>query len=185
VNLLGVRSLQFTPAGGITVTSIQGTATRIVAVLAVSPTASLGTRTVSVVVANGTSNGLPLVLVPFGSPPQISNFTIHQPLLSMDQVTLAGSFDFTDPDGDVLYTGATAGSAQLQFIRTGGCTVTATGDFLNKAGTTSGRVEFNYTYKAGTLATGNLTLQFRLVDAAGNASNTALFLAGNWWCVLP
>jgi hypothetical protein len=98
---------------------------------------------------------------------------------------LTGSFDFTDPDGDIVYTGTDATSAKMKFTQTLGssCTITATGAYLNKPGVTSGHLEFTtQTFSPGTMSVGTFSVSFRLLDAAGNQSNSLSFTPGTWYC---
>jgi hypothetical protein len=133
----------------------------------------------------GTSNTLLFEVRRFGSPPVISNISVNTPTLGSGGATITGSFDFTDPDGDIVYTGTRETSAELIFGRQIGvntCWVQGTGAFLDKQGQTSGRVEFSLTYSFGSITLGSVSISFTLQDADGNQSNTLNFTSNTWYC---
>jgi hypothetical protein len=184
INLSGATALQFSNPDGLSVSSLQSSPTQLTAALAVSSTAAAGGRTLAVATPAGTSDAVPFTVASSGSAPVIANLTASPPALGLGTVTVSGSFDFTDADGDIRYVGTAAGSAQLRFTFSGasGCVTTGTGSFLDKNGMTTGRIQFTLTYSITSLSLGSFTVALRLVDAAGNQSNAATFPVSLWFC---
>jgi hypothetical protein len=191
-NLSGATGVNFSSSAGVTVSGIQSTASQVTCSVVISATATTGSRSVTVTTPGGTSNSLTFSVTSStsGTAPTVSNISVT-PLLAATNpdivVQLKGSFDFTDPDGDIIYTGSDSGSAKIRFTMTGlnGCTLTSTGPYLDKAGVTSGHVEFTTaTFKAGTMSLGTFTVTFRLIDAAGNQSNSLSTSQSIWYCQL-
>jgi hypothetical protein len=185
INFQNATGLQFTVSSGVTVSNFRATATRITATVALASGATASNRTVAVLTPAGTSNTLLFEVRRFGSPPVISNISVNTPTLGSGGATITGSFDFTDPDGDIVYTGTRETSAELIFGRQIGvntCWVQGTGAFLDKQGQTSGRVEFSLTYSFGSITLGSVSISFTLQDADGNQSNTLNFTSNTWYC---
>ena len=190
--LSGTSSIDFSPSTGLNVENIQSTDTQITAQLTVDAGVSFGGRSVTVTTAAGVAGPLQFSITgPTGqaNAPVVSNLKVNRPTGTLgNPVTVTGSFDFTDPDGDIFYNGARDGSALLTFKITAGvnfsCTLTVTGDFLNKLGQTSGTVQFAFTFVPGsvTFSTGTLPVSFTLSDAAGNTSATVTFQIDIWFC---
>ena len=192
-NLSGVTAVNFTSNSGITVTGIQSTSAQVTCSVAIASSAATGSRSVTVTTAGGTSNSLTFTIMaaPVGTPPTVSNLSVTVPPWDYSfstPVTITGSFDFTDPDGDIKYTGSLTGSANLKFklsLSTSSCTLTTSGSYLDKAGQTSGHVNFTFVLTGyHSVTTGSFSVSFQLLDAAGNASNTLSFNPGTWYCEL-
>jgi hypothetical protein len=106
------------------------------------------------------------------SAPVISNLTYSKFVTSSGKQGLSGSFDFSDSDGDIVYTGSLNGSARIVLRMSGAdCIITDAGKYLDKAGLTSGHVEFSFSYSASTMYIGGFPVSFQLIDASGNQSN--------------
>ncbi len=187
-NLSGATAVNFGSSSGITVSGIQSTATQVTCSVTIAASAATGSRSVSVTTPQGTSNMLNFTVTSAatGTKPTISNLSAWPVLVSSDPkiiVQIAGSFDFTDPDGDIVYTGTDSTSAKMTFALSGQCTITTTGSYLNKPGVTSGHIEFQTaTYEASGMSLGIMYVSFRLIDAAGNASDSVTFSTGIWYC---
>jgi hypothetical protein len=189
-NLSGATAVNFSSSSGVTVTGIQSTATQVTCSVAIAASATTGSRSVSVTTPQGTSNMLNLTITSgtSGTAPTISNLSASPVVASTSPkilVQISGSFDFTDPDGDILYTGDSATSAKMRFTMSLGssCTITSTGAYLNKPGVTSGHIEFlTATFEPGSMNMGTFSVTFRLLDAAGNTSNSLSFSPGLWYC---
>jgi hypothetical protein len=183
-NLSGVTTIEFTPSTGITVSSLTANSTTVTAQVAIALSAATGSRTVDVVSGAGRSNTVTFTVNPGGSTiPTISNVNVTGPTLSTGNVaTVSGSFSFTDGGGDILFTGALAGSAKVQLSIMGQCTISSTGVFLNMPGQTSGTITLNITYPANSLTVGTGSNYISLFDAAGNQSNQVAFSSGLGYC---
>ncbi len=189
-NLGAVTAIEFSPSSGITISSLRATATSVTAQVAIARDAAIGTRRVTVASAGGRSNDLAFEIqaAPPSATPAISNgsFQVREDGAA---VIAGGRFDFTDADGDIIYTGSLAGSAKLRFsVHLGGfpqgvlCATELSGSALDKAGQNSGTVSFSFTLTGGNRATGNFLVATQLIDAAGNASNPLNFEPGVWRC---
>jgi hypothetical protein len=190
--LSGTTSIEFVPSAGLTVSNVQSTDTQITAQLAVDSTAAFGGRMVSVSTAAGLAGPLRFSITgPVGAAntPSISNLKVNAPSGSFGSlVTITGSFDFTDPDGDIFFIGALDGSALISFrfdnqpLFT--CTINSSGDFLNRLGQTSGSVQFEVSFQPSrlTISSGTLPIDFSLSDAAGNKSAIITFRMQSWFC---
>jgi subtilisin family serine protease len=190
-NLDGATAVNFGSGSGITAAGIQSTSTQVTCSVTISSGITAGARSVTVVTPGGTSNSLTFTVPAYGTPPTISNLSVTVPSwnnLWGTPETITGSFDFTDPDGDIIYTGSLTGSAKLKFTASLGgssCTLTTTGSYLDKAGQTSGRVNFTFVLSGyGSVSIGSFSVSFQMLDVAGNASNTLSFNPGTWYCDL-
>jgi hypothetical protein len=126
-----------------------------------------------------------VVARPTSNIPTVSNLTVNTPVLVGSNALLTGQVDFTDADGDLVFTGNQATSARVRFVLSLGvssCTITGTGPFLNLPGQVAGTVNFALTYQPGSLSIGIFSVSFTLIDAAGNSSNTLSFSPGIWLC---
>jgi hypothetical protein len=190
-NLDGATAVNFGSGSGITATGIQSTSTQVTCSVTISSGITAGARSVTVTTPGGTSNSLTFTVAPYGTPPTISNLSVTVPPWDFSfstPETITGSFDFTDPDGDIIYTGSLTGSAKIKFIASlagSSCTITTSGSYLDKAGQTSGHVNFTFVMSGyHSVTTGSFSVSFQLLDVAGNASNTLSFNPGTWYCDL-
>jgi hypothetical protein len=185
-NLSGASAINFSPATGITIANIVSTATQVTANVIIAGTAATGVRTVTVTTPAGTSNALNFTLnagTPTGQPPTISNLSVGTPYFSGGGANIDISFDWADPDGDIIYVqGNFDGSAKLIFTKTG-CTSRSSASWLHRPGQTSGRFSFTR-QMIGSYYSGNFTINLQLQDAAGNISNTLTFSTTVWNCLL-
>ena len=166
--------------------------------LSVANEASPGTRQVSVLTANQQSNSLPLVVLPRGSAPEISNFKLRSVSYdkSSDQASVSAQFDFKDPDGDIVVSIFGDGmSAMVRFDATmrvasllnpfgplisRDCKVEGSGSFLNKPDRTSGTITFTQTYSPSLISlVDDIEVRLTLRDSAHNVSNVIKF--NSWW----
>jgi uncharacterized protein (TIGR03437 family) len=171
-NLADITKVEFSPSAGISVTNVQATATKVTAQVSISANADFGERLVFVTFPAGTSEKLFFLVRPKAgsNAPVIYNFKLTDNYPQGDTAILGGSFEFEDPDGDIVYTGSSQGSATIQYS-VGGCTKTFTGTFLDKRGQKSGTVTFRVSYSWSSLVFSSSKNTFRLIDAAGNRSN--------------
>jgi hypothetical protein len=184
-NLGGATAVTFTPSAGITVSGIQATATQVTCSVGISSSATTGDHLVRVTTPNGTSYSRAFTIIA-AKAPIVSNLVVNKPTYSSPIATVTGSFDFYDPDGDIVYTGSSTGDAKIKFSVTIGpfSNYWATnGPFLDKAGQTSGHVDFMVTLVNPSSLTGDFFVSFQLLDAAGNQSNTITFDATVWYYV--
>ena len=187
-NLSGVTAINFSPSTGIAVSGISTTANSVSAHLAIASDAATGARSVTVTSPAGASNALTFTVNKPASPiPVISNVVLDTPTTAGPMVTFTGHFDFTDGDGDIVYTGSDAGSAKLKISFTSpstSCTTTTYGSFLNKPGQTSGAISFSITTTWNVKITGSFFVNVSLIDGAGHESNVAAVSVTTWYCRL-
>ena len=183
--LSGTTSVNFSPSTGITVSNISASSMDVTASVTIAADAAQGTRQLSVTTPGGTSNSVSFSIAgpTGGTAPTISNLVVGAPVYGSNQVSIPMSFDFTDPDGDIIYIqGNHTGSAKLVFAKQG-CTSSSSASWLNRPGQISGSFSFSRVIMNSWL-TGNFTIQFQLEDAAGNRSNALTFQIGVWSCEL-
>jgi uncharacterized protein (TIGR03437 family) len=188
-NLTGVTAVNFSSSSGITVSDISATATRVTAQVAIASNAATGARAVTVVSPAGSSNSLTFTVnKPLSPIPVISNVVLNSPQPAGPVVTVSGSFNFTDGDKDIVYSGSESSSAKLKMSVTMGtmfsCTTSTYGSFLNKAGQSSGTITFSITMGWSSQLTGSFTVDVSLIDAAGHQSNVVSVHVTNWYCEL-
>ncbi len=120
--------------------------------------------------------------------PVISNLTLNNPTMNGNTATISGRLDFTDSDGDIAFNSSINDSAYVRFMVTvgqSGCAGGVTGFFLHFPGQTSGTINFGGSYTFSNPILQPLSVQIRLVDLAGNASNTLTANVNQWFCGLP
>jgi uncharacterized protein (TIGR03437 family) len=120
--------------------------------------------------------------------PVIANLVLNNPTMNGTTATISGRLDFTDSDGDIAFNGNIANSAYVRFQVTfgqAGCTGGVTGFFLHFPGQTSGTINFGGSYTFSNPITQPVSVQIRLVDVAGNGSNTLTASVNQWFCGLP
>lgn len=182
-------AIEFNPPDGITVSNMRAASTSLRARLAIAGGTRTGLREVTCVTPSGRSNPVSFEVRPRGVAPVISNVSVGSPSIGPGGLAVAtGRFNFVDPDGDLLFSGALEGSAQVEFranigLRT--CTVRATSASLHRPGQTSGTVDFVVAYGFSSLTIGTgISVEFTVIDAAGNRSNTISFSTTLWLCRL-
>ena len=183
-NLGGATAVSFTPGTGIVVSNIQSTATQVTCSVEISSSATTGDQLVRVTTPNGTSYSRTFTILT-ATAPTVSNLVVNTPTYSSPIATVTGSFDFSDPDGDIIYTGSSTGDAKIKFSVSLGqfsCWWATTGTFLDKAGQTGGHVNFVATLLNPNSLKGEFLVSFQLLDAAGNQSNSITFDATIWYC---
>ncbi|MEP7341823.1 MAG: YCF48-related protein, partial [Acidobacteriota bacterium] len=122
------------------------------------------------------------------SAPVIANLTLNNPTMNGTTASISGRLDFTDSDGDIAFNGNTGNSAFVRFqviFGQAGCTGGVTGFFLHFPGQTSGTINFGGSYTFSNPITQPVSVQIRLVDVAGNGSNTLTANVNQWFCSLP
>ncbi len=120
--------------------------------------------------------------------PVIANLTLNNPTMNGTTATISGRLDFTDSDGDIVFNSNIANSAYVRFqviFGQAGCTGGVTGFFLHFPGQTSGTINFGGSYTFSNPILQPISVQIRLVDVAGNASNTLTASVNQWFCGLP
>jgi hypothetical protein len=156
----------------------------VTASVTIASTAATGARQVTVTTPSGTSNSLSFTLTsgtPTGQPPTNSNLSVGTPSFSSGNANIDISFDWADPDGDIIYISQNFdASAKIIFTKTG-CTSKSSASWMHRPGQTSGR--FSFTRQMGLYNTGNYTINIQLQDA-GNISNTLTFNTTVWNCLL-
>jgi uncharacterized protein (TIGR03437 family) len=183
--LTGVTQLLFEPAAGITVADVRSTETEVRAQVTVGDAAAIGDRPLRLVAPSGRSDQFKFLVrpKPGSKVPFIYGVSADSPLpISTSQVAVRGSLNFEDEDGDIVWTGRADSSAKIRLAGPG-CTIEASGSFLDFAGKTSGRVSFVVAWSASKLSliiSGSATV--RLLDAAGHQSNGYDYNPGIWWC---
>ncbi len=191
-NLAGVTAVEFSPVAGITVTNVRASASAVLVNVAIAADAATGQRSVSVVSPIGRSNTLPFTVQEKPGAPlahTISNVTLTATRQG-NALNFSGGFDFTDPDGDIIYIGAAEGSAKVRFALHLGasstfgeiCSMQMSGPFLDKRGQTSGRITFSDTATGGSAANGSFFVSVQLIDAAGRKSNSVDMNMTTWQC---
>jgi uncharacterized protein (TIGR03437 family) len=183
-----VNAVEVTPGNGVTISNPVATGNSVTAQLSIAPNASLGAYSVTVVSPSGRSNArtFQVIAPPTSNVPTVSNLTVNTPTLVGSNALLTGQVDFTDANGDLVFTGSQSTSARLRFVLSIGlssCTITGTGPFLNLPGQVAGTVNFAMTYSPGSVSIGTFSVSFTLIDAAGNSSNTLSFSPGVWLCL--
>lgn len=122
------------------------------------------------------------------SAPVITNLTLNNPTMNGTTATFSGRLDFTDSDGDIAFNGNVSNSAYVRFMvpfGQSGCTGGVTGFFLHFPGQTSGTINFSGSYTFSTSILQPVSVEIRLVDAAGNASNALTASVNQWFCSVP
>ncbi|MEZ5400879.1 MAG: hypothetical protein R2729_14505 [Bryobacteraceae bacterium] len=112
--------------------------------------------------------------------PTISNIQASS-VAQANQATQQGSFDFTDPNGDIRNSGFT----QLWILpRVAGnvrnCFDVLRGSFLDRPEQTTGRINFSFTFNYVTELRGGVPLELVLFDAEGNPSPVGTVTAPSW-----
>ncbi len=181
--LRGTTAVEVSPPEGVTISNLRTATTSVRAGVNIAGNAAPGRRELVCVTPGGRSNPLAFEVRPRGSAPQISRFTATQKVEG-DVVIVEGRFDFTDPDGDLLFSGSLEGSAKLRFT-SGSCTLEVTGPSLHRPGETAGTVDYRLTFSPRSVSIGiGLFVTATLVDAAGNGSNQVSLSVVRWYCGL-
>lgn len=183
-NLAPVTAIHIEPSTGLTIGAItEATATSIAVNVTIAGNASPGQRQLTVETPSGTSNSQPFEVIQSSNgdnAPVISNLSVGTPSLNGSTATIHFSFHFEDADGDIVYTGAFATSAQLAFASAGGCSANIAGTTVNKPGQMSGTFNFNLVIQGSVANSKEVTIQ--LLDAAGHESNKIAFTPSRWSC---
>ncbi len=118
-----------------------------------------------------------------GSAPVLSNLSVTAPSTGSPPASSV-SFDFQDPDGDIVDNGTSQNSAKIEFRScNGSSTSTLSGSFLNRPDQTSGRVSFQLQFLGTARRTsGPISVDVTLIDQAGNRSNTITVTLSSWIC---
>jgi len=169
-DLAEVDRLEFSPSEGVTISNVRATDTSVTAQVSLASTAAFGERTMRVATPGMKSDDKVFVFLPrAGLPtPFIYNATVRGSGVVPGPVTLTGSFEFEDGDGDIVTPGA-----RITYWIGFHCSFTFSGPYLDKRGQTAGRVEFTYTYTpTRVILFTTESISIRLTDAAGRESNS-------------
>lgn len=183
--LCGATGIGFVPPAGITATDIFSSASMVTARITIDPAASPGTRLLYVIYGNSSSNALPVQILASGaSAPQVSSLTAGAPYTYQGYTLIDIRFNFFDNDADIVYlSGDAAHSARAMFTKPGaglGCVLELCNSVLNAPGKQSG--SFTFTMRADSWVNSTSTINFELIDAAGNISNLLTFQPSLWKC---
>ncbi len=186
LNIVGTNmdfstTLTITPSTGLTITNKSSFDKHLSADLEVSPTAPLGARQVTVTSKGGTSNTLTMTIVGPGSggtAPTISNVTVGTVTWNGSTATVPVSFDFTDPDADIIYTQNNLAASAAVVFSVLCSTNRFSGTTINKPGMTSGT--FHLDVRVESASHGTSTVSLQLIDAGGHYSNTLTFQTTGW-----
>ena len=92
-----------------------------------------------------------------------------------------GEFEFTDGDGDSQTSSPMTRVRLVGEVRGSQLVTSCAGEFLNKPGVTSGKIQFSGTTFARVNTMGPITVWVSVVDAAGNPGNALKATISNWW----
>jgi hypothetical protein len=120
--------------------------------------------------------------------PEIETSEVYGLNRSQTKFRLQGTFTFADGDGDVRLGPQSKANLRLIAERPSGRWIITVADdsgsslsFLNKPGSTSGTIRFDFTILVSAKVTDDFTVWFTLFDATGNASNTLKAKATEWY----
>jgi|GEM_PF-958689 len=186
LNIVGTNmdwdtTLTITPSTGLTISNKSSFDKHLAADLDVSASAPLGARQVTVTSKGGTSNTLTMTIVGPGSggtAPTISNVTVGTVTWNGSTATVPVSFDFSDPDADIIYTPNNAAASAAVVFSVTCSTNRFSGTTINKPGITSGTFHLNVQVENASHGTSTVSLQ--LIDAGGHYSNTLTFQTTGW-----
>jgi hypothetical protein len=190
-NLEGVTSIEINPSTGVTIGAVNRVAAltvggaeqavRLTAAVSISPTASPGVRTITLVSAAGRSNGATFDVLPMASTAQlrISNFVADARVEGFTGLVLGAGFDFEAPLANIVWTGDKATSAKLEVSLKSNssaneCRFVLAGSPLHFPGQTTGKLSVGPvpTFQQDLAVSGSGTASITLVDPMGNRSNT-------------
>jgi len=180
-NLADATDVTVTPAEGVTVTMVTPAAGEITAEFTIAEDAEPGMRMVQAVSAAATSNSLAFEITDANAL-SISELSLQPRVSAAGDMTLlsfAGGFTFAAPQGNLVFTGTTATSAQVEVVVSSAssaetCTFLLSGPRLNLPGVTEG----DFTVGAVTpvaqddLLEGEGLLAVTLIAPDGERSNT-------------
>lgn len=117
-----------------------------------------------------------------GTAPALSNLVMTTPIsCGSSCVSFSVDFDFQDPDGDIVYNGSAENSARLEIRQSTCFSYSTSGTGLNFPDQTQRRLHYDVEISRPLLA-GSYSLEWRLVDQAGNRSNPFITPVNAWLC---
>lgn len=177
-----VQSINFSPAQGITVSELDAHTWWVDAKIAIAANAAPGVRQVTVTTPYGTSNAVEFNVLPapVGSAPTISNLTVGGVLYSGGKAYISLSFDFADPDGDLIWNPDDWDQSVAFILKGPSCSHTHSSSEYHWPGRTSGRIELTIVLES--YVRGDIAASIQLRDAEGNLSNVLEFRIEAWLC---
>jgi hypothetical protein len=181
-DLTDIRSIDFSPAGGITVSEIESHSFWVDARIVIASGAAPGMRQVTVTNAYGTSNAVSFEVLPapVGTAPTISNLSVGQVTYGSGKAYVPLSFDWVDPDGDLVWNSSDPDQSMAIILRGPSCSHTHSGSQWSWPGQTSGHIDVTVILESYVRGDIPVTLQIR--DAEGNLSNILEFRVEAWTC---
>jgi hypothetical protein len=181
-DLTDIQSIDFSPAGGITVSEIESHSFWVDARIVIASGAVPGMRQVTVTNAYGTSNAVSFEVLPppVGTAPTISNLSVGQVTYGSGKAYVPLSFDWVDPDGDLVWNSADPDQSMAIILRGPSCSHTHSGSQWSWPGQTSGHIDVTLILESYVRGDIPVTLQIR--DAEGNLSNILEFRVEAWTC---